>query len=169
MWAWGFRFPIYDLRLAGVPASDELAIGEEQPQPWFAKEQAGEQAAPASGVFVLDMFSDMGAGWGNGRKLVSMLPQFEGALQLGIGESILAHLVVDGCPTHRDWPKPDGELRHRVFAERIETVKLDKKGRGHELFEDAGVVVEAGNGRKWGIDCERIIKSCHNCPDVCNM
>jgi hypothetical protein len=73
-------------------------------------------------------------------------------------------MAVYGQPAHGHGANPQGKLRLRAFAQRLEMVNLHKYGRRGELFEDACIVVEGGNGRAWGIYHKKIVECGHFLP-----
>lgn len=98
-------------------------------------------------MFILDMFMNLSGGGGNGRKSVRMLPKLHRPFFLRVGEAIFGHMTVDGSPMQRNWAQPQREFANRAFAQWLEFVHTNDHGRRCQLFEDACVVVEGGNGR----------------------
>lgn len=148
--------------MAGVPAGDELAVGEEEVEAGGVKEEAGEEAARAAGVLEFDMFMDYGLVVVDGVEAVGVDPFSHRAIDLGIGEAVEGvEIMVVSVPFEGDGADPHGKVGLGTFLEGVKLVNLHIEwGRG-EAFEDACIAVKVSDGREGGVNGEFVVKSRH--------
>jgi hypothetical protein len=91
-----------------------------------------------------------------------MLPAFERATCLAIGEPALVYVGVDGLPVDGKWPKPHGKVGFGTFSQGLITVNLDENGRWGQGLQHAGIVVKGHHGRLGCVYGKSIVKLRHH-------